>query len=168
MLEAWPDRRQLSTELRISLGGTGSTITMNQSDAEMIDRAATEFQFGWAVEVTRRASHLGVAADEDAPAPTAGAEAVEPEENPTGVPAKKEKDHFIIVELLGENGEPIPNEPCKITLPDGEVIERETDSQGRVEEYNVVEGNCDVEFPELDKDAWEPYTGASAESGAAA
>lgn len=80
--------------------------------------------------------------------------AVPRQENPTGVPVV-EKDHWIVVELVGENGEPIPGELCRITLPDGDIVERHTDSRGRVEEYGLEAGDCTVEFPDLDQEAWE-------------
>lgn len=89
-----------------------------------------------------------------APPPEPVPNAVPRQDNPTGVPVV-EKDHWIVVELLGENGEPIPGELCRITLPDGDIIERHTDSRGRVEEYGITAGDCIVEFPELDQDAWE-------------
>ncbi|MEQ8443350.1 MAG: hypothetical protein RIM33_13035 [Alphaproteobacteria bacterium] len=165
LLKGWHDKRELAAELRRALSGDGAMRLADMDDDDLIDRAAERFVSGWVVEVVRHFPAGGWSIGDDPPAPVA-AEAVEPAENPTGLPEKEEKDHFIIVELLGENGEPIPNELCRITLPDGEVVERETNSQGRVEEYSILEGDCDIEFPELDKDAWEPYTGPSA--GAAA
>ena len=92
-----------------------------------------------------------------APPPQPVANAVPRQANPTGVPLVA-KDHWIVVELVGENGEPIPGERCRITLPDGDVIERHTDSRGRVEEYGIIAGDCVIEFPDLDQDAWEAMT----------
>lgn len=125
-------------------------------DEAVIALAAQSFSGGWAVRIERHRPINGW--QDETPPPTPVEDAVPPPENPTGLPEKKEKDHFITIELIGENGEPIPNELCRITTSDGTVIERETDSAGKVHEYGIVEGDCEIEFPDLDKDAWEPVS----------
>jgi hypothetical protein len=150
-------RSETARVARDALARTGQVRAHGLSDDEAIAEVARHLSHGWAVEIDRILP-VGGWSDPDPPPPEPVPEAVEPEANPTGVPAKKVKDHFIIVELVGENGEPIPNELCKITLPGGDVIERETNSEGKVEEYNIEEGDCVIEFPELDMEAWEPAT----------
>lgn len=158
-LESRMARGETARTARDALAGDGHARAHGLSDDDAITEAARRLSFGWAVEI-ERILPTGGWANPDPPPPSPVPEAIEPEENPTGVPAKKEKDHFIIVELVGENGEPIPNEMCEITLPDGEIVERETNSQGKVEEYNIIEGDCVIKFPELDQDAWEASSNA--------
>ncbi|MDF1747898.1 MAG: hypothetical protein P1V34_03385 [Alphaproteobacteria bacterium] len=153
-LEGLQDRRETIRIVRDMLSRNGEPRLATLDDDTVLITAAEQFSFGWAVEIDRTPPSGGWQDPDPSPPPTA-LESVPPQENPTGVPTKKEKDHFIIVELVGENGEPIPNEFCRLTLPDGAVVERETNSQGKVEEYGILEGDCVIEFPNLDKDAWE-------------
>ncbi|MDW3207845.1 MAG: hypothetical protein R8L07_20105 [Alphaproteobacteria bacterium] len=166
LLSAQPDRQSTLREIRRALAFYDGSGVSRLSDDDAMAALSRHFDFGWAVEIDRILPSGGWQGEDDSDSAIIVTDAVEPEENPTGVPAKKEKDHFIIVELVGENGEPIPNELCRITLPDGEIVERETNSQGKVEEYGIEEGDCTIEFPDLDKDAWEPYQAAA--QGAAA
>ena len=93
-------------------------------------------------------------------APATQTEAVEPEKKPTGVPAKKARDHWITVELVGEDESPTPNEPVSVTDPSGEVHIGLTDQQGRFTVTGIPAGTCQICFPDLDKDAWTAITPA--------
>ena len=66
----------------------------------------------------------------------------------------KEKS-WIEIELVDEDGNPIPGEKYKIELPDGRVATGTLDGNGfaRVEGFDP--GECKVTFPNLDKEAWE-------------
>jgi uncharacterized protein (DUF2345 family) len=67
--------------------------------------------------------------------------------------------HWIEVELVGEDGSPIANERCEITLPDGEVVKRKTDRSGLVRLPRIeTAGDCQIRFPDLDASAIEPLT----------
>ncbi|MBC7927679.1 MAG: type VI secretion system tip protein VgrG [Bryobacteraceae bacterium] len=80
-------------------------------------------------------------------APTHNAEA---EEN-------KEKKSWIEIKLLDEEGNPVPGEAYKITLPDGSTVADGTlDDKGFARVDNIDPGNCKVTFPNLDEEAWEP------------
>ncbi|MCR9219729.1 MAG: carboxypeptidase-like regulatory domain-containing protein [Alphaproteobacteria bacterium] len=152
-----PDRGATAAVLRRALveadGALGRAARLD--DAALLEAAAARLAGGWLVEIDRLLPSGGWRSD--APAGTAEqqTEAVTPEEKPTGVPAKKERDHWITVELVGENGEPIPNEKVTVTDPGGEEHQGETDSQGRFTVTGIPEGSCDVTFPELDQEAWE-------------
>ena len=65
------------------------------------------------------------------------------------------KTTWVEISLVGEDGQPIPNEKYKVTLPDGSTEEGTLDANGvgRVEGFE--KGACKVTFPDLDKDAWE-------------
>lgn len=68
---------------------------------------------------------------------------------------EEEKTSWIEIELVGEDDEPIPGTPFKVTLPDGAVAQHTLDQNGwaRVDGFNA--GQCKITFPELDKGAWE-------------
>ncbi len=74
-------------------------------------------------------------------------------------PADDEEDEqqasWIEIELVGEDDQPIPGEKYKIILPDDTVAQGTLDQHGwaRVEGFEA--GECQVSFPNLDKDAWE-------------
>lgn len=70
----------------------------------------------------------------------------------------REQDvHWIEVALVDEEGQPYPNEPYVLELPDGSVKRGRLDAEGlaRVERIGVP-GSCKLTFPELDQDAWAP------------
>jgi hypothetical protein len=148
-------RSETARVARDALARTGQVRAHGLSDDEAIAEVARHLSHGWAVEIDRILP-VGGWSDPDPPPPEPVPEAVEPEANPTGVPAKKVKDHFIIVELLDEVDEPVEGELCRVTLPSGDVTEQKTDSQGRVSVEGIEEGECDIEFPNLDKEAWIP------------
>ncbi|MEQ8601909.1 MAG: carboxypeptidase-like regulatory domain-containing protein [Marivibrio sp.] len=126
-----------------------------EADEALLAAAAQALAGGWAIEIDRRRPAGGWARQGPVEAPASKTEAVEPDARPTGVPAKKVRDHWITVELVGEDGEPIPNEAVTVSDPAGDDHEGETDSQGRFTVTGIPEGDCQVAFPELDKDAWE-------------
>jgi type VI secretion system secreted protein VgrG len=76
-----------------------------------------------------------------------------PTHNPEA-PENQDKTHWIEIELVDEEGKPVTGEPYKITLPDGKVADGTTDSKGRAKIPNIDPGQCQVTFPNLDKDAW--------------
>jgi len=72
-------------------------------------------------------------------------------------PENKNKKHWIEIELLDEDGNPVPGEPYRITLPDGATIASGTlDHKGWARVDHIDPGTCQVTFPNLDKDAWRP------------
>ena len=77
---------------------------------------------------------------------------------PTHDPNKnKDKKHWIEIELVDEDGNPVPGEPYRITLPDGTTVADGTlNEKGWARVDNIDPGTCQVTFPNLDKDAWEP------------
>jgi type VI secretion system secreted protein VgrG len=80
--------------------------------------------------------------DENAPASGDGA----------GQGAEEEKKKsWIAIKLVDSDGEPVPGEPYKITLPDGSVATGSTNAQGEAKVTGFDPGQCKVEFPKLDK-----------------
>lgn len=74
--------------------------------------------------------------------------------------------HWIEIELVGEDDQPIPWERYEITLPDRAVRSGFLDHAGKARVDNIPEGGqCLVSFPDLDTAAWD-WHGAPA-AGAA-
>lgn len=75
----------------------------------------------------------------------------------TDAAAKKEDLHFIEFVLKEkETGEPIPNERYRVKLPDGSIREGSTDANGRLRVDGIPAGQCQISYPDLDADTWEP------------
>ena len=68
----------------------------------------------------------------------------------------RDKKHWIEIELLDEDGNPVPGEPYRITLPDGTTAASGTlDHKGCARVDHIDPGTCQVTFPNLDKEAWQ-------------
>jgi type VI secretion system secreted protein VgrG len=78
-----------------------------------------------------------------------------PSHNPNS-PENKQKPHWIEIELVDEDGKPVPGEEYAITLPNGSVASGTLNEKGFVHIDGIDPGSCKVTFPNLDKDAWEP------------
>jgi hypothetical protein len=63
---------------------------------------------------------------------------------------------WIEVELVDEEGQPVPGERYQITLPDGRVATGSLNDKGLARVERIPPGSCSICFPKLDKDAWEP------------
>jgi hypothetical protein len=66
------------------------------------------------------------------------------------------KASWISIELLGDDGKPVPGEAYQITVPDGTVVQGSLDDKGRAKVSGFDPGTCKITFPNLDKDAWAP------------
>ncbi|MDC0718357.1 hypothetical protein [Nannocystis bainbridge] len=64
--------------------------------------------------------------------------------------------HWVGVQLVGEDGEGIPGQRYRIVAPDGVEWRGFTDSLGFARVSRIPAGNCEVYFPDLDAEAWEP------------
>lgn len=62
---------------------------------------------------------------------------------------------WVGLRLLDPRGEPLADQACDITLPDGSTRSLRTDAQGEVRVTDVEAGACEIEFPELDESLWE-------------
>jgi hypothetical protein len=66
------------------------------------------------------------------------------------------KQHWIVIEMVGEDDSPVKNEAYRITLPDGSIKEGKTDDKGQATiEAISMPGICIVRFPDLDSEAFE-------------
>lgn len=62
---------------------------------------------------------------------------------------------WIEIELVGMDDKPIPGERYRVLLPDGRADEGTLDQNGWARIAGFEAGQCTIEFPELDQDAWE-------------
>lgn len=81
-------------------------------------------------------------------------------------PLAAEKNHWVEIELLGEDDRPVPWEPYEITLPDGSKVSGFLDAKGKARVESPEGGSCQVSFPELDTEAWDWYSGSAQTNGA--
>lgn len=86
----------------------------------------------------------------------------EPKEQPhkKASQADKDTDHeektsWIEIELVDEEGKPVPGEAYKIKLPDGTYDSGTLNEKGLCRIEGIEPGTCQISFPNLDKDAWE-------------
>ncbi len=73
-------------------------------------------------------------------------------------PYKKDpnKKSWIEIELVDEDGKPVPGERYEVTLPDGQTVASGTlDQKGFARIDGIDAGSCKVTFPDLDKKSWE-------------
>jgi type VI secretion system secreted protein VgrG len=76
---------------------------------------------------------------------------------------RKEKRHkedetkksWIKIKMVNEAGEPVPGVRYRVTTPSGRVASGTLNKEGKAEVKGIDPGNCQVTFPDLDKDAWE-------------
>jgi hypothetical protein len=66
------------------------------------------------------------------------------------------KPTWIEIQLIGEDNKPTPGAKYRIKMPDGSVREGTLDREGVAGFDGISAGECEVSFPELDKDAWMP------------
>ncbi|RMF79499.1 MAG: type VI secretion system tip protein VgrG [Planctomycetota bacterium] len=70
----------------------------------------------------------------------------------------RDRDSWIRIKLVDEEGNPVPGERYRVTCPDGTVKEGSLDANGRAYISGIDPGNCDITFPELDQSAWRRNT----------
>jgi hypothetical protein len=71
-----------------------------------------------------------------------------------------QQKHYVEIELLGEDDRPVPGEEYRITLPDGRVVTGQLNVLGKAYVPDIPDlGNCQITFPALDNEAWEPLVG---------
>ena len=72
-------------------------------------------------------------------------------------PEAKKRPHWIEIELIDEQGKPVPGEHYRITLPDGTTLaEGRLNEKGRARVDGIDPGMCKVTFPDLDRTTWRP------------
>jgi type VI secretion system secreted protein VgrG len=83
-----------------------------------------------------------------------------PRPAPSSSPEQKKKEdkkkHWIEIDLVDDEGKPVPGEPYEIKMPDGSVKKGSLDENGFARVDGIEDpGNCEITFPNRDKKAWE-------------
>ena len=68
--------------------------------------------------------------------------------------AKTKKLTWVGVRLVDQDKRPVANERYRIVLPDGSTREGQLDSSGEAWLAEIVPGNCQITFPNLDAREW--------------
>ena len=70
---------------------------------------------------------------------------------------QQKKPHWIEIKLVDTENHPVPGEPYRVTLPDGETVAEGTlDEKGFARVDGIDPGTCKVTFPNLDESVWKP------------
>jgi type VI secretion system secreted protein VgrG len=138
-----------------ALSGSAGSLVSPLSPTEALE-AVTAEPGAMAAAAAQPGTPLNMSLQQVAPAARTSAATDAPTHNPSAE-ENREKEHWIEIELLDEEGQPIAGEPYRITLVDGTTVADGTlDEKGRARVDNIDPGTCKVTFPDLDKDGWEP------------
>lgn len=75
---------------------------------------------------------------------------------PPAADVKDAPTSWIEIELVDDEDNPVPGERYEITLADGRVVRGTLDQSGFARVEGIEPGSCDITFPELDAEVWEP------------
>lgn len=75
---------------------------------------------------------------------------------PSGDEDANAKTSWIEIELVDEEDQPVAGEKYEVQLSDGTVAQGTLDEKGFARIDGIESGTCQISFPALDKDAWEP------------
>ncbi len=67
-----------------------------------------------------------------------------------------EEEHWLEIELVDDEGNPVPGELYVVELPDGSTVSGRLDGNGFARLEGIDPGTAKVSFPELDKELYEP------------
>jgi Rhs element Vgr protein len=65
------------------------------------------------------------------------------------------KKSWIEVQVTDDSGDPVAGERVDLTLPNGQVRQTRTDSNGLLRVDRIEAGQCQISLPQRDADAWE-------------
>jgi hypothetical protein len=70
---------------------------------------------------------------------------------------QSDEQHWIEIELLDDEGQPIADEAYLVELPDGSKKTGRTDASGKARVDGVDPGTAKVSFPDLDQKLYDPH-----------
>lgn len=75
-------------------------------------------------------------------------------EQPTPLGPQEVDEHWLEIELVDQDKQPVVGEPYVIVTSDGRKIEGETNQFGRAREEGIKPGDCKVFWPSLEPALW--------------
>lgn len=78
--------------------------------------------------------------------------------SPTAPPGARPGPHWIEVEMVGEDDEPMVGARYRLELDDGRVLEGTLGKEGIVRVEGLSATVCGIAFPGLDDEAWQPLS----------
>ena len=122
------------------------------------EKIAAAFQNQVLVVVVRQLWKPGPAAESDSGSSTATA--LEPRRNRNsedkGRTLETPKKTWVEIKLVDQDGNVVPNEHYRITLPDGTVKDGVLDEDGWMRESGIDPGECTITFPDIHDREWDP------------
>lgn len=85
-----------------------------------------------------------------------GASSRPEQEGPGDHTSDPTKTSWIEIELLDQDDKPVAGERFAVTTPDGRIARGTLDQNGFARIEGIDPGTCQVTFPRLDGEAWEP------------
>jgi hypothetical protein len=141
-------RQMLSRERSISLRLDGA------SDDDVLDQAAQLLAGGvWHVHAPRGMHGGAGGGSPDANQP---ADADQESPPPAKSPSTSKELTWIEIQLVDAGGKPVPGIAYEIKLPDGSLQSGKLDALGKARREQIVAGQCEVRFPDLDGGDWRP------------
>ncbi|SRR6266550_7750385 len=68
----------------------------------------------------------------------------------------QEPTHWIEIKLQNPDGKPVPDEEYRVKLPDETIQSGRLDDEGKARIEGIPPGQCEVNFPQIHGDEWEP------------
>ncbi len=84
-----------------------------------------------------------------------GASPAQPFSPPPGGSAEAAEGHWIEIDLVDEDGKPVPGQAFSAKVGDGRLYRGTLDRNGHSRLEGLPAGQVEVRFPDLDDQAWE-------------
>ena len=78
------------------------------------------------------------------------------QQGPTATALSPNKPSWVEIELVDEQGKPVPNENYEVRLADGTLFRGALDGNGQARIEGIDPGTCQITFPKLDGKSWHP------------
>jgi hypothetical protein len=133
---------------------TGVPLRLDRAaDDDVIEQAAQCLASGlWHVH----APHGMGAAWQSPKGGDGAAEEQNDKDSPKKPPITPKELTWVEIQLVDAAGKPVPGMAYEIKLPDGSIQSGKLDALGKARREEIIPGQCEVRFPELDGGDWKP------------
>lgn len=111
----------------------------------------------WLLEAFRRGEFVLLRVPHETIIPIKEKRKEEPQQEESPPPAleEKKKKTWIEIELVDEDGNPVPNAPFRLELPNGTTKSGTLGENGKARITGIEPGTCKVSFTDIDASEWE-------------